>query len=416
MDARATTTMTAKLPILNPGEYDLWLMRIKQYFLMTNYSLWEVIKNGNKVLKKTVGTSEKTYKPTLVEEKLDKRNKIKARGTLLMALPNKDQLKFHSYQDVKLLIEAIEKRYGGNKESKKDHQTQIKIHKIWLLYPQTAQAALMKQIPLPVELVLLILKAGLDMNGRRIGFDKSKVECFNCHKNSHFARECRTPKNQDNKGREFGRKTVPVETPTENALIAQDGIKGYEWSYQAGEEIPTNYTFMALTSSGSSSSSESEVDSCSKSCMKAYANLKEQYNSLTSDYKKSQYNLLSYKAGNYMPLKRDLGLIDEHFKSVSVDVIFKIEPNDVKTVKIVDVNHKGVFSTEEPKPVMKNNFSPPIIEDWHSDDESKEEISPTVKVKTVKPSVEKIKYIKPAWETVKTEESPKQHKHHPRGN
>ncbi|GJY69686.1 hypothetical protein Tco_0472668 [Tanacetum coccineum] len=44
---------------------------------------------------------------------------MKARGTLLMALPNKDQLKFHSYKDAKLLMEAIEKRYGGNKESKK---------------------------------------------------------------------------------------------------------------------------------------------------------------------------------------------------------------------------------------------------------------------------------------------------------
>nr|GEW58476.1 hypothetical protein [Tanacetum cinerariifolium] len=44
---------------------------------------------------------------------------MKARGTLLMALLNKDQLKFHSYQDAKLLMEAIEKRYGGNKESKK---------------------------------------------------------------------------------------------------------------------------------------------------------------------------------------------------------------------------------------------------------------------------------------------------------
>nr|GEU69075.1 hypothetical protein [Tanacetum cinerariifolium] len=44
------------------------------------------------------------------EEKLDKPNEIKARGTLLMALINKDQLKFHSYQDANLLMEAIEKR------------------------------------------------------------------------------------------------------------------------------------------------------------------------------------------------------------------------------------------------------------------------------------------------------------------
>nr|GEU48313.1 hypothetical protein [Tanacetum cinerariifolium] len=114
--------------------------------------------------------------------------------------------------------------------------------------------------------------------------------------------------------------------------------------------------------------------------------------------------------------KRDLRLIDEHFESVYVDVISNITPSDVKTVKTIDVNHKGVFSTKKPKPVMRNNFSPPVIEDWHSDDESGEEISPTVEVKTVKPNVEKIKYVKPARETFKTEESPKQHKHHLRGN
>nr|GEY68113.1 hypothetical protein [Tanacetum cinerariifolium] len=126
MEARATTTMTAKLPILDPGKYDLWLIRIEQDFLMTNYSLWKVIKNGNKVLKRILGTSEGKYEPTLVEEKLDRRNVMKAKGTLLMALPNKDQLKFHSYQDAKLLMEAIEKMYGGNNESKKVQRTFLK--------------------------------------------------------------------------------------------------------------------------------------------------------------------------------------------------------------------------------------------------------------------------------------------------
>ncbi|GJT58688.1 hypothetical protein Tco_1002221 [Tanacetum coccineum] len=94
-----TTNLTARLPILNPADYDLWLMRIEQYFLMTDYSLWEVIKNGNKVLKRTVGAVEQEYEPTTAEEKQDRRNEIKARATLLMALLNKDQLKFHSYQD-----------------------------------------------------------------------------------------------------------------------------------------------------------------------------------------------------------------------------------------------------------------------------------------------------------------------------
>nr|GFA49793.1 hypothetical protein [Tanacetum cinerariifolium] len=93
---------------------------------MTDYSLWEVIKNGNKVLKKTIGTVGQIYEPTSVEEKLDRKNEMKDTGTLLMALPNKDQLNFHSYQDTKLLIEAIEKRYEGNKESKKVQRILLK--------------------------------------------------------------------------------------------------------------------------------------------------------------------------------------------------------------------------------------------------------------------------------------------------
>ncbi|GJV52116.1 hypothetical protein Tco_1447857 [Tanacetum coccineum] len=60
---------TAKLHILNPGDYELWLMRIEQYFPMTNYFLWKVIKNGNKVLKRTVGETEQEYKPTTAEAK-----------------------------------------------------------------------------------------------------------------------------------------------------------------------------------------------------------------------------------------------------------------------------------------------------------------------------------------------------------
>ncbi|GJR59563.1 hypothetical protein Tco_1501725 [Tanacetum coccineum] len=93
---------------------------------MTDYSLWEVIKNGNKVLKRTVGETEQEYEPTTADEKHDRRNEMKARGTLLMALLNKDQLKFYSYKDAKLLMEAIEKRYGGNKESKKVQRTLLK--------------------------------------------------------------------------------------------------------------------------------------------------------------------------------------------------------------------------------------------------------------------------------------------------
>ncbi|GJU05933.1 hypothetical protein Tco_1122363 [Tanacetum coccineum] len=102
-------------------------MRIEQYFLMTDYALWEVIVNGDSPPpKRTVDGVEQTYPPTTAEEKLARKNELKARGTLLMALPNEHQLKFNTYKCAKTLMEAIEKRFGGNKESKKTQKTLLK--------------------------------------------------------------------------------------------------------------------------------------------------------------------------------------------------------------------------------------------------------------------------------------------------
>nr|GFB41236.1 ribonuclease H-like domain-containing protein [Tanacetum cinerariifolium] len=64
--------------------------------------------------------------PTTVEQKLARKNKLKARGTLVMALPDKHQLKFNSHKDAKLLMEAIEKRFSGNTETKKVQKTLLK--------------------------------------------------------------------------------------------------------------------------------------------------------------------------------------------------------------------------------------------------------------------------------------------------
>nr|GEY44959.1 hypothetical protein [Tanacetum cinerariifolium] len=69
----------------------------------------------------------------------------------------------------------------------------------------------------------------LDMaNKERIGFEKSKVECFNCHKRGHFTREYKAPGNQDSRNKEPIRRTVPIEVTTSNALVSQcDGL-GYD--------------------------------------------------------------------------------------------------------------------------------------------------------------------------------------------
>ncbi|GKA70268.1 hypothetical protein Tco_0776332 [Tanacetum coccineum] len=102
-------------------------MRIEQYFLMTYYALWEVILNGDSPPPtRTVEGVEQVIGPTTVEQKLARKNELKARGTLLMDLPDKHQLKFNIHKDAKSLMEAIEKRFGGNKETKKVQKTLLK--------------------------------------------------------------------------------------------------------------------------------------------------------------------------------------------------------------------------------------------------------------------------------------------------
>nr|GFC29771.1 ribonuclease H-like domain-containing protein [Tanacetum cinerariifolium] len=102
-------------------------MRIEQYFLMTDYSLWEVILNDDSPTPtRVIDGVVQPVVPTTVEQRLARKNELKARGTLLMALPDKHQLKFNIHKDAKTLMEAIEKRFGGNKETKKVQKTLLK--------------------------------------------------------------------------------------------------------------------------------------------------------------------------------------------------------------------------------------------------------------------------------------------------
>ncbi|GJV81170.1 hypothetical protein Tco_1517040 [Tanacetum coccineum] len=115
--------------------------------------------------------------------------------------------------------------------------------------------------------------------------------------------------------------------------------------------------------------------------------------------------------GNFIPFKPDLTFMDEFVKSENMDVVTIVTPSNEKTVE-----NKGVSNTVETNTVRMNNLSAPIIKDWNSDDESKVDYIQAVKDKIVRPSTEKIKFVKTARETIKKVETPKQNKHHPRGN
>ncbi|GKF08096.1 ribonuclease H-like domain-containing protein, partial [Tanacetum coccineum] len=76
---------------------------------------------------------------------------------------------------------------------------------------------------------------------------RTKVECYNYHRRGHFVRECRAPRNQGNRNRDDLRRNAPMDTSTTNALVVQNEISCYDWSFQAEEGI-TNLLFNAYTS------------------------------------------------------------------------------------------------------------------------------------------------------------------------
>ncbi|GKB99445.1 hypothetical protein Tco_0985582 [Tanacetum coccineum] len=117
----------AKLPMLKLGEYEMWEIRIKQYFQIQDYALWEVIENGNSWVPIPItapesgpSTALKMTVPSTAEEKTAKKNDVKARSLLLMALPNEHQLTFNQY------VDAIKAPFGGNEATRKTQKALLK--------------------------------------------------------------------------------------------------------------------------------------------------------------------------------------------------------------------------------------------------------------------------------------------------
>ncbi|GKC62535.1 ribonuclease H-like domain-containing protein [Tanacetum coccineum] len=263
----------SKVPMLKPGEFELWRMRIEQYIQMIDYALWEVIENDATLPKTSVVEGvEKVMHITSAKDKAQRRLEVKVRSTLMMSIPNEHQLKFSSIKDAKLLLKAVEKRFALQSIMLTlpniDNLSDVVICSFFASQPNSPQLVHedLQQIH-PDDMEEMDLRwqmAMLTMRARRF------------------------LKNTGRKLTVNGNETI--------ALVSCDGLGGYDWSDQA-EEGP-NYALMAY----SSSSSDSEVSNdsnCSKSCMETVKLLKSQNDQLLRDLEKSSLMVLGYKTDEF---------------------------------------------------------------------------------------------------------------------
>ncbi|GJW80876.1 ribonuclease H-like domain-containing protein [Tanacetum coccineum] len=268
MESQSETTQTVsalKLLVLKTGDYDLWSMRMEQYLTHTDYALWEVIVNGDApaIASASTGT-EGPIPPKTAEQKLARKNELKAKSTLLLAIPDEHLLKFHGIKDEKTLWEAIKARSEGLDKTYDRFQkliSQLEIHGEVISQEDANLKLLRRQASSSTyaDDVMFSFFANQSNSPQLDNEDleqivtddfeemdlKWKVAMLTMRR-GHFAKECRAPRNQGNRNGHAPRRIVPVETPA-NTLVVQGGIGGYDWSFQAKEGL-TNFALMAYTS------------------------------------------------------------------------------------------------------------------------------------------------------------------------
>ncbi|GJR28188.1 ribonuclease H-like domain-containing protein [Tanacetum coccineum] len=171
----------------------------------------------------------------------------------------------------------------------------------------------LEEIDLKWQLALLSMRTNfffqktskkITINGSvTAGYDKSKVECFNCHKLGYFARECRGPRNQDsrNRNQDSFRRTVNVEETSSKAMVAIDG---------ADSEVHNDKT-------------------SSKTYLESFETLKTQLDDLRIEFNKSKFNLATYKRGlasveeQLVFYKKNKVIFYEHLAVLKRDISYK---------------------------------------------------------------------------------------------
>ncbi|GJW50519.1 hypothetical protein Tco_0091870 [Tanacetum coccineum] len=327
---------TVKLPILKLGEYEMWVIRIKQYFQIQDYAIWDVIENGNSWVSVPQTAQEnrtlvtKMFVPVTAEEKTNKKNDVKARSLLLMALPNEHQLTFSQYPDAKSMFAAIETRFGGFRICSR----------LAILGVVIAQEDLNSKIlsSLPPEwnthVVVWMNKPEVDTmsiddlyNNFKIVEQKVKksVGASSGAQNLAFMTAPSTSSTND----------VNTASPqVSTASFSDNAVYAFMWKArsakceqrgrckapEAGRSVqksrPTNMK-QGNKKNTSSKAMYTMIKTCSKSCLKNFETLKKQYDDLIVKLNQTEFTATTYKRG--------LATLEEKFTYRKNEVLFSEE-------------------------------------------------------------------------------------------
>nr|GEY92899.1 hypothetical protein [Tanacetum cinerariifolium] len=210
---------------------------------MTDYSLWEVILNGDSPAPtRVVDGVLHSVAPTTAEHRLARKNKLKAHGTLLMALPDKHQLKFNTHKDAKTLMEAIKKSLQLDNDDLKDIDADD-LEEMDLKW-QIAMLTSFQAKEEPTNYALMAFSSSKDIDAddlEEMDLKWQMAMLTNYHQKGHFTGECRSLKDTRRNGAvEPQRRNVPLETSKSNALVSQcDGVAAMTRVFKQKRSLPT---------------------------------------------------------------------------------------------------------------------------------------------------------------------------------